>query len=620
MTSIRCKMFLWFGLVLLVLLTGLTVTTYYQVKNTVIPLTKDSSQEIVLARSAEMGRLLEGYLNDIRTISRRNVIRSGDFDAISEDLSKRSHIMHSDYEMLFFADALGNYITTTGSKGNVRDRDYFKAVMNEDLEEFISNPIVSRASGEYVFVAACPVFDDQGNKMGLMAATVLLETLSGIAESINISHQGFGYVVDQAGLLIAHPDQSLRMKLNLLESAKLGFVGLEAIGKAMSEAKPGISSYQRPDGSTLMAVFHPIPNTPGWSLGISLNEQKLMGTADRLTQNIVYLMLGVIVAVLVLVYFISGRIASPILALQKGVQKVSSGNLDHSLNLRTGDEIQQLAESFNKMTVDLQEHIRILQQTTAEKERIESELQVANQIQSSMLPRLFPPFPNIDNLDLYATMKPAREVGGDFYDFFLIDDRRLCFNIGDVSDKGVGAALFMVITRTILKNQALQGNSLSEIFYQTNNMLCADNAQNMFVTVFMGILDIDTGELEYVCAGHNPPLILHKGQDFQYLDRTKSLVLGAMEDFSYTSFKTRIEPGDMLFLYTDGVTEAMNEMNELFDEQRMFQALNSLKGKDARQLITGVQEEIEKFVQGTPASDDVTMLALSLQNVQKVTA
>jgi sigma-B regulation protein RsbU (phosphoserine phosphatase) len=196
---------------------------------------------------------------------------------------------------------------------------------------------------------------------------------------------------------------------------------------------------------------------------------------------------------------------------------VSVGHLDYQLQVRTGDEIQTLAEDFNRMTGDLKEQIRNLARVTAEKARVDGELRAANRIQASMLPRLFPPYPDIANLDLFATMEPAKEVGGDFYDFYLLDDRRLCFCIGDVSGKGVPAALFMVIGMTILKNLVRQGQPLAQVFTQANNMLCSEN--DMFITAFMGILDTATGELEYLSAGHNPPLISQGGRGFRLFGR-----------------------------------------------------------------------------------------------------
>lgn len=611
--TIRKRMLFRFGFFLVPLLIFLGAVIYFEAENAIVPLTKDLSNQVLLARSSELGRLFYGYISDVRTTTRRNTIRRGDFQEIAEDLIGRAGYINSDYEMLFFADKTGNFITTTGSEGNVADRDYFKAVIHEGMSEYISDPVVSRASEKYVMVVAVPIFGYDGEIVGMIGATVLLNTLSRIAESINIGNGSFGYIVDRNALLIAHPNEDLRMSLNLLESAEYGFEGLDAVGEQMIQGKPGLITYKRPDGSGFLTLFHPIPHSPNWSLGVALLEDQLMGTAKNLMHKIVLIMLGIIVVVILLIYLISARIATPIMLLDEGVKQVSSGDLDHTLSIKTGDEIEHLAFSFNKMTIDLKKHIEVLQATTAEKERIEGELQAANKIQHSMLPRLFPAFPDVPSLDLYASMEPAREVGGDFYDFFIIDDNYLYFSIGDVSGKGVGAALFMVITKTILKNQALQRKPLPEIVFQTNNMLCSDNDENMFVTVFIGVLNLVNGELEYVCAGHNPPAISAKNSEFIFLEIDNALVLGGMEDYPYKSFKKKLGPGDMLFLYTDGVTEAMNEEGELYDNLRLFNCLNSNIGENSRSLVSSIREDIGLFVRGTPASDDITMLAVMLK-------
>jgi phosphoserine phosphatase RsbU/P len=341
-------------------------------------------------------------------------------------------------------------------------------------------------------------------------------------------------------------------------------------------------------------------------------EDELMGKANDLMHRIIATMVGIILAVLLMVYYLSNRIAEPIIILKNGVKMVSAGDLDHVLNINTGDEIEELARAFNKMTDDLKEYISNLQKTTAEKERIESELQVANKIQSSMLPRSFPPYPDIENLDLYAMMEPAREVGGDFYDFFPLDAHRFCFSIGDVSGKGIPAALFMVITRTILKNQVMQGSSLDDVFFRTNNLLCSENVEEMFVTVFMGILDTRNGEVEYVCAGHNPPLIAMQGEDFRFLEVKRNLVLGGLENYPFQAQRQTMQPGDVMFLYTDGVNEAMNGKGELFGEDRMCASLNQAGDLRVRRIIEQVKEDVGVFVGETPASDDLTMLALTL--------
>jgi sigma-B regulation protein RsbU (phosphoserine phosphatase) len=213
-------------------------------------------------------------------------------------------------------------------------------------------------------------------------------------------------------------------------------------------------------------------------------------------------------------------------------------------------------------------------------------------------------------------MDPARQVGGDFYDFFIIDDKKLCFLIGDVSGKGVPAALFMVISKTLLKTEGLRGHSPDEMLYRVNNILCPENDATMFVTLFCVILDLETGQIEYANGGHNPPLICSDSGDFEFMDIPKSFVVGPMPDTEYKSVRLALNPGDIMFLYTDGVTEAMNPEHQQFSEERLRECLSSLSARTPEDIIHSVQAEIETFAQGAAQSDDITMLALKFNGQQ----
>jgi len=612
MKSIRSRMLTWFGLTLGILMIAVGVMTYFHIRDTVIPLTRDLMQEVLIARSAEMGRLIHGYLSEVRNIAGSDLMRSGDVAAIRQSLLKRARDINPDFEIVFFADAAGRYITTKDATGSITDRTYWKIIMDQGRDDAISNPLLSYSTGENMFAVASVVLDEKGRRIGIAAATVTLKTLSGIARNIKIGESGAGWIADGTGLCVAHPNTKLPMKLNLLNSAKDGYQGLDEIGRKIVRGEAGQGSFIRPDGKRVFTIFNPIPNTPGWTFGIEMEQSEFMERPERMIRKIAWLMAGMMVVMLLLVIVISGRISRPIRELKEGAGFVSAGNLDRVLQIRTGDEIQALAEAFNKMNADLKAYIENLQRVTIEKERVESDLRVANKIQAGMLPRIFPPFPEIEHLDLYATMEPAREIGGDFYDFCILDDRRLYFSIGDVSGKGIPAALFMVITMTILRNQTTLLSSLEQVFAQTNAMLCSGNDENMFVTLFTGILDPVTGELEYINAGHNPPLLSAGGKDFEYLKAPPGMAMGCVEDYAYRSTKTVLSPGDVLFLYTDGVTEAMNEEGKLFGNERTIQALNRLKGRPVRELIRGMHEDVDLFIEGAPASDDVTMLAVSL--------
>jgi sigma-B regulation protein RsbU (phosphoserine phosphatase) len=277
--------------------------------------------------------------------------------------------------------------------------------------------------------------------------------------------------------------------------------------------------------------------------------------------------------------------------------------------MHIGNETGTMAEAFRTMLLDLETYVENLTAITAEKERLGAELDVAAKIQASMLPRIFP---DRAELDIYATMQPAKEVGGDFYDFFFIDDKTLAVIMADVSGKGVPAALFMVVAKTLIKNNAQYGRSPGELFETVNNMLCENNDAGMFVTAFMGYLDIPSGVFTFVNAGHNPPL-LRAGGEVSWLKTKKSFVLAGMEGMRYTQDEITLKPGDRLFMYTDGVTEAMNAGHELFAEARLLDAIKENAGRPIRELLSAVKSKVDEFADGAEQADDITMLILAKQ-------
>ncbi len=247
---------------------------------------------------------------------------------------------------------------------------------------------------------------------------------------------------------------------------------------------------------------------------------------------------------------------------------------------------------------------------SVDKQMIESELNVATHIQTSMLPRIFPAFPQRKEFDVYASMNPAKEVGGDFYDFFMVDQDHLAVVVADVSGKGVPAALFMVIAKTLIKDHGQSGTSPDVVFTKVNHLLCEANDEGMFVTAWMGVLELSTGHLVYVNAGHNPPLIKRATGNYNYLRNKSGLVLAGLDNVSYKSYSIDLNPDDMLFLYTDGVTEATNENDELYGEQRLEVVLNNSDDNSPKELLALVKKDIDDFVKDAPQFDDITMLAL----------
>ena len=280
------------------------------------------------------------------------------------------------------------------------------------------------------------------------------------------------------------------------------------------------------------------------------------------------------------------------------------------LDIHTGDEVENLSHALKRMERDINGYIENLTHVTAEKERIGAELRVATHIQASMLPCIFPAFPNRREFDIYATMTPAKEVGGDFYDFFLVDDDHLAVVIADVSGKGVPAALFMVIAKTLIKDHTQSGKPPEEVFTEVNRQLCEANDENLFVTAWMGVLEISTGKLVYVNAGHNPPVIGRKNGETEFLRSRPGFVLAGLDFTKYRAGSLELMPGDLLYLYTDGVTEAMNTAQELYGEERLKRTLDANVSAAPEEIFKAVKKDLDDFVADAPQFDDITMLAM----------
>lgn len=346
------------------------------------------------------------------------------------------------------------------------------------------------------------------------------------------------------------------------------------------------------------------------SVDISMNEiSEQIFTFQALIIGIICGVL--IVAIFAYYLFINRQVVIPIKKLNTAASELVSNMEDldsFSIDIRTGDEIEALSKAFNQMTVELSEYIKNLSEVTAEKERIGAELKVATQIQASMLPCIFPPFPERKEFDIYATMEPAKEVGGDFYDFFLIDDDHLALVIADVSGKGVPAALFMVIAKTLIKNQAQTGKSPKEILEIVNNQLCENNEASMFVTAWIGIYEISTHTLKAANAGHENPLLKKQGQPFELIHDRHGFVLAGMQDMKYREYEIKLNTGDIIFVYTDGVTEATDEQSNLYGSQRMIDALNVNCQQEPQNLLKALRSDISAFVGKAPQFDDITML------------
>ncbi len=394
--------------------------------------------------------------------------------------------------------------------------------------------------------------------------------------------------------------------------------GKEASFRAMDgNPKERLIHNYDPTYGDLGSVFFPIYNSAGESVALVGVDLSLMDMAENLMRFISMIvgciLVVILICIIVMYMFFNKFFMKPVKTLISAAHNMV-GNLENendvNINVKTGDEIEELAMSFNQMYVEVKDYIRKLENVTAEKERIGAELSVATHIQASMLPCIFPAFPDRKEFDIFASMDPAKEVGGDFYDFFMVDDRHLAVVMADVSGKGVPAALFMAIGKTLIKDHTLQGLALGDVFSDVNNLLCASNGEGMFITAFEGVLDLLTGEFSYVNAGHEPPYLCRKGENYEQFKVLPGFILAGIEDMGYQVGKTVLNPGDKLFLYTDGVPEATDASEELYGFDRMQNVLNRNKDKVPEELLPLVKADVDLFVGSAPQFDDLTMLGL----------
>ena len=350
----------------------------------------------------------------------------------------------------------------------------------------------------------------------------------------------------------------------------------------------------------------------GWLLSIQIPEKEIFEDVEKRNSLFTGIIEMSFVTILILAYlFVSMFINTPIKKLTRGVENIELGNLDMKLDTKSKDELGQLARTFNKMTGDLKKAIDENVREREEKNRINTELSIAREIQASMLPAKFPAFPLRDEFDIFAEMIPAKEVGGDFYDFFLIDKDNLAVVIADVSGKGIPASLFMVNTKTLI-NYFSSDKNPKDVFEFINKKLCQNNDACIFVTSIMGIYNIPTGRFVFVNAGHNPPLLKKSGGSFEYIRTKPQVMLAVIEDTKYAQEEITLNGGDTLYFYTDGVTEAMNRARELYGEDRLLDALNKYKFSSPRELLVNIKKEVDNFAAGAEQADDIAMLALHI--------
>ena len=490
-------------------------------------------------------------------------------------------------------------------------------------------------TGAYCLECAAPVYGPDGILQAVIGMDLYLDKMEEALES-SLTDGEYRLLVNEKGCAVLEPQEEAFPLEESDKGTDLRGSKSEILAQVISDALTGkesaVLSGLLSDGAYYVTAA-PIETT-GWVL-VSVFRQEIadqpvellsgsfdqvqsetaaeyQGETQKLQRNAILLLLLATALMLIGGIILGKRIVKPLNTITKRIAHLREGNLEFKMEeaYRTGDEVEELAKSFALLSHKTVEYVDTVKRVTAEKERIGTELALATRIQADMLPNLFPAFPERQEFDIYASMDPAKEVGGDFYDFFLIDNDHLCMVMADVSGKGVPAALFMMASKIILANNAMLGKSPAKVLEDTNAAICANNREEMFVTVWLGIMEISTGKLTAANAGHEYPALKQADGGFTLYRDKHGFVIGGMEGIRYKEYELQLEPGAKLFVYTDGVPEATNAENELFGTERMIDALN--KGIDAQpeRILRNVRTAVDDFVKEAEQFDGLTMLCM----------
>ena len=482
---------------------------------------------------------------------------------------------------------------------NYFDSNWYDLGKNSDKPVFTEAYIDSFGRGITITCVA-PIHDRDGKVIGALGMDMGITDLYDYILDLDLGDGASAYIMDKEGNFITLDDTGADGAADpILQSSD---------AERMENYSNGLVVR-----NNMFYAFSTIDSVD-WKLCVRVPESQVLLLAERIEKDIIstiilftVFFLIILSTVVIVAFNFSGTITKPIIDLKKDVGEISGGDLNHRAEVYDNDEIGDLAESFNEMASSLKEHIETITQVTADKERITAELDIATKMQADMLPKNFP---KRSDLELFATMTPAREMGGDFYDFFMIDDDHLGLVMADVSGKGVPAAMFMIVAKTLIKIRTTAPGTPAQMLWDINNTLCADNPSALFVTAWFGILTLSTGELISANAGHEYPALMHEGGDYELLISENMPPLASAENIEYYDEKMTLQKGDRLFLYTDGVPEAKNGSAERFGRERMLEMLNRNKNAAPDELLEKVKSEVDSFTGDNAPFDDITMMSV----------
>lgn len=504
--------------------------------------------------------------------------------------------------------------------------DKSRAYMMEDwfsLPQYLGHSVWSEPyrgkTGVKMVTYSVPIhLSSAGDKRfaGVVTGQVDIDWLDNLLRLLSVGENGYGLLMTHNGTYIAHPLAHVPLRESIFSIAdERSDPFLRQVGQQMVSGQSGLLpwvSWAGQEASWL--AWQPLEAT-NWTVATLVSQAPLRAEILKLSHHQALLGGGGLLLLLLAVAGVTRSITRPIAALNLAAGTLAAGDLEAALPQPRGkDEVARLTLAFGSMRDNLKHYIADLAATTAARERINGELQAARDIQMDLIPKTFPAFPQREDLDLFAVMEPAREVGGDFYDFFMLDDKKLVITIGDVSGKGVPAALFMAVTRSLLRSEFRVETDPAKALAWVNDELAANNDACMFVTLFSAVVDLSNGAVRFANAGHNPPLLISDTGKLTWIHEPFGAAAGALEGMTYETGRFDLAAGASLLLYTDGVTEAMNHADELYDNPRLAACMSSAAGKSSKTSLMMLMEDLRAHVQGAEQSDDITMLMLRLHN------
>lgn len=636
--SIRSRIIIVLIPVILVLLGVLTFVSFSNSEKTVLQLINYQAHEVAKSRVMEFDvfieasqKIAEGIATSISTMPTYNKNKIDKL--LIETLKKNRNAFGSTVSFIPDATNLGSfapyyyqknnkliYTNLSTNEYNYPHQNWFLQPLKEKKGVW-SEPYFDKGGGDVLMVTySAPIVDDNNKYIGVSTVDISIDNIVNKVQKLTVSGQGYAFIVTKDGKIIAHPKYGALSEETLYQISKK--LGHDKVNKLIS--------YVKDPNTNFVEIMDPFNNTPslllttginsvGWTLVIIYPRDNVLQPITDLKYKVIIMTIAVILILVVLISWLSSSLTSPITKLVKQTELYSQGILNKKIDeLKGPKEIRQLSRSFNLMGQAIIDQIENVKKTTAQKERYQQELHIAAEIQQSILPRTFPPFADLENIiDLYGTAKPAKEIGGDFYDFFKLPNDRIGIVIADVSDKGAPASFFMAMTRMLVREIAERGLPPAEVLRKTNYMLALDNEHSMFVTLIYCEYHVNTGFVKFVCAGHNPPLYISTNREIKTIQLKTNLPLGVMTSVHYETDEFMIQPGDTLILYTDGVTEASDVTNNQYGLNKLVKFLNSTNDLNSTETVNAVIADIEKFTSSDFQHDDITMICLKRKPTDK---